>query len=254
MEKVGTNAPSMMSTWITRAPAVSTASICSPSRAKSAASTDGATPDSGALISAGAWSRDTRCTGTARWRTSARWWSAPRSSGTPTSARSGAGSSRSGSGRAGWSGAATARRRTGRRPRGRRRRPSCPVLAQPGDEEAVRPVAAREGLEEARHTRMVPDRAAGSRLLRREVVGGELRVGGEEAGHEPLVLGRRDGARRVDERAARAQRGRAGVQDRGLDARELGGLAGLLAPAGVRAAGERAEVGARRVDEHAVER
>src|SRR4051794_22640734 len=39
----GTKCPSMMSTWIQRAPASSTVSTCSPRRAKSAARIDGAT-------------------------------------------------------------------------------------------------------------------------------------------------------------------------------------------------------------------
>src|SRR5579862_5804771 len=39
----GTKCPSMTSTWMTRAPAASTAPTCSPSRAKSAARIDGAT-------------------------------------------------------------------------------------------------------------------------------------------------------------------------------------------------------------------
>ena len=40
----GTKWPSMTSTWIVRAPASSTASTCSPRRAKSAARIEGATP------------------------------------------------------------------------------------------------------------------------------------------------------------------------------------------------------------------
>ena len=157
----GTKWPSMMSTWIMRAPASSTAPTCSPRRAKSAARIDGATPRGAAgLRSAGASSSGSGCTCTGRCSTSARSSSARRSSGTRTPARSGAGSSRSGSGRAGSSGAATARGRRGRRRRGR----SAPSLtrappAQPGDEEALRPVAVRERLREAGHARMVPQRA-----------------------------------------------------------------------------------------------
>ena len=44
----GTKWPSMTSTWITRAPASSTAPTCSPRRAKSAARMEGATPESSA--------------------------------------------------------------------------------------------------------------------------------------------------------------------------------------------------------------
>src|SRR5688572_10027836 len=44
MLSAGTKLPSMTSTWIVRAPAASTVATCSPRRAKSAASTEGATP------------------------------------------------------------------------------------------------------------------------------------------------------------------------------------------------------------------
>ena len=77
---------------------------------------------------------------------------------------------------------------------------------------------------------------------------------GQERRDHALVLGGRDRARGVDERAARAQRGRAGAQDRGLLAREPRRQVRRLAPARVGARGERAEVRARRVDEHAVVR
>ena len=66
----GTKCPSITSTWMTVAPASSTVWTCSPSRAKSADSIDGATPAQ--LKSAPAWTRDSGCRRTARCWTSAR--------------------------------------------------------------------------------------------------------------------------------------------------------------------------------------
>ena len=85
-----------------------------------------------------------------------------------------------------------------------------------------------------------------------QVVGLEVLSFGQEGVDHALVLGGRDRARRVHERAAGSERVGPRAQDRALRAREPLGLVGGLAPAGVGAAGERAEVGARRVDEHAV--
>ena len=89
--------------------------------------------------------------------------------------------------------------------------------------------------------------------LAAQVVGREVVVGGQERRHDVLVLGGRDRARRVDEGTAGPQRGRSGGEDPGLQLGQRRGPSGL-APARVRARRERAEVGARRVDEHAVER
>src|SRR5690606_1700279 len=61
-----------------------------------------------------------------------------------------------------------------------------------------------------------------------------------------------DRAGRVDERAAGAQRDRAGGQDRALQAREARDRRRVLAPARVGAPGEGAEVGTGRVHEHAI--
>src|SRR4051794_4532801 len=245
----GTKWPSITSTWMTPAPAASTSPTSSPSRAKSAARIDGATPASSpAIRSPGASSSRSGCTGTAPCRTSARSSSAPRSSGTRRPARTGSGSSHSGTYPEGWSDVATARDTTGRAGRGRppdRSRGLAP--AQPGDEEPLRAVAMGQRLEVSGHTRMLPDRQLLAQVVRLEV--GVL---GEKPGHDALVLARGDRARGVHERPAGAQRGGARAQDRGLGAREPLGLVGGLAPARVGAAGERAEIRARRIDQHAV--
>ena len=91
----------------------------------------------------------------------------------------------------------------------------------------------------------------GTRLPRSAVC--EVVVGVQERRHDALVLGGRDRARRVDEGTAGAQRGGARGEDPRLQLGEHGRPSGL-APARVRARGERAEIAARRVDEHAVER
>src|SRR5919204_245039 len=90
------------------------------------------------------------------------------------------------------------------------------------------------------------------RHLRREVVGLELWVAGQELVHLFLVLARGDRAGGVDKRPARTD-----VPGRGLDqpllyAAELLHLVRLLSPAGVRSRLKRAEVRAGWVEQHAV--
>src|SRR4051794_8468998 len=236
----GTKCPSMTSTWMTPAPASSTSATCSPRRAKAAAGVEGATPArSPALRWAGASSSRRGCTRRGRGPTYGRSWSALRSWGTRRRARSGSGSSRSDTYPEGWSDVATARGRTGTaaRDRPRPRRSRLPAPAQAGDEEPLRAVAMGQRLQVVGHSRMLPDRD-----LLAQVVRPELRMLGEEGGHDVLVLARRDRAGGVDERAAGPQRGGARAQDRGLGAREPLGLVGRLAPARVGAARERAEV------------
>ena len=251
MLSAGTKWPSITSTWIVRAPAASTAPTCSPRRAKSAARIDGATPAGApAIRSAGASSSGSGCRRRARCSTSARSSSARRSSGRPTRARSGAGSSRSGSGRAGssarshgsWQAGQTSPRSTARR------RSRSALAAQAGDEEALGPVAVRERLGEAGHARMVPQRHVGRAGRRRGSPPRSARNACTTASFSAGEIVQVEytsvppGTQRVGARA----------QDRRLLARQPLGQVRRLAPARVGARGERAEVRARRVDEHAV--
>ena len=124
-------------------------------------------------------------------------------------ARSGAGSSRSGSGRAGCVGRSQGSEQPGqtspevdRLGRRSRRLPA----AQAGDEEALGAVAVGKRLERAWHARMLPQR-------QRRRAGPRPRSPGCSARNAAitlLVLAGRDRAGGVDERAARAQRRRAG--------------------------------------------
>ena len=92
-----------------------------------------------------------------------------------------------------------------------------------------------------------PDRLGG------EVIEAEIGMGVQEGGDQLLVLSRGDGARRVDKHAARTERSRAGGEDPGLRARHLADRLGRHAPAQVGACLQRAQPGAGRVDEHAIE-
>ena len=187
-----------------------------------------------------------RCT--ARCSTCARSSSARRSSGTPSAARSGAGSSRSGSGPGRLVGRSHGSWQDGQTStRGRRRlmRASSLAMKKPS-------VRSRCGsvCRVLRHGRMLPDGRVGCP--------GRRARSPRERPRKPattlLVLDGRDRAGRVDE-------GTAGPYSAAAPASRISRLelgqrlrAAGLAPARVGARGERAEVAARRVDEHAVER
>ena len=147
--------------------------------------------------------------------------------------------------RAGSSGAATARGRTGRR---RPRSTSLMRAVEPRDEEAVGAVAVRERLQVLRHGRMLPDGQVGAQVSRRRSPRGR-------PGRLPRpARSRRARSCRSSRRGYRRASAPRAPASR-ISALELGqrlGAAGL-APAGVGARGERAEVAAGRVDEDAVE-
>ena len=175
----GTKWPSMMSTWMTVAPASTTSATCAPRRAKSAARMLGAMRrgEHWRRVSAtavyeppgeypqrneprarlrlrprSASSRHSDCRRSWQSRTSGRWSRARRSRGRRSAARSGAGSTRSGSGRPAWSVAATAPRIRGTSALTRLThavpcspRASSLLAICDGNIEAVGPVAMRQG-------------------------------------------------------------------------------------------------------------
>src|SRR4051812_39488983 len=142
--------------------------------------------------------------------------------------------------------AATARRSrdtaAGARCRPRRGRSCRPPQAR--DEEAVRPVAVGEQLEEARVAPMDV-----RRVVAAQIVGCELRMAVEEGEHSLFILAWRDRAGGIDQRP-----GGADLRGGGLEQRLLLGYKPLdrsrvLAPAHVRARLQRTEVAARRIEQ-----
>ena len=173
----GTKWPSMMSTWIVRAPASSTAPTCSPSRAKSAARIEGATPAGpppsdrlehrAPAVVAGV-ERGARHAHDRRVLAAVRAHRGELEAAQAVHAAVAPGQVARPQPRLVAGGADVARDRRSRRSRRR-------LAPQARDEEPVGPVPVRERLQEAGHARMLPQRRVGA-----QVVGGEVRALGQE--------------------------------------------------------------------------
>ena len=109
----------------------------------------------------------------------------------------------------------------------------------------------RCGIEPQRRSGVERDARAGE--LGGGIARGEIRMRGEKRGNDVVVFLGQHAARRVDEPAAGLHERRGVGEDRSLLLRELGDRGFGVPPFEIGIAAQRAESGARRVDQHAVE-